>query len=459
MATDNVLNKPSEMSFAEFAEAMKPSGAVNRFPAIGAGDDVYSYSVYMNGPMTAALPEHSLEHTFKDVMLHALTEKLQLNPASARDNLKVAEVVAVRSAWMSAVLERSSETALSAQVVNDYELLTKGLTHPWIADELSKQRALLSKLQPALVRAGIPKDVIPKETSIGKVVAQDLNFTFQKTNDGEVVTHENRRLNAMPALGSEVMVSYYRGTGQVVNSLETLKVSPPFIDPVSEDLAIMFDDGKGLEQVLLFNSMASFGKFVKAHGMDTKLVQQAMDAREASPKVVSPLPKRDLVTQPYVDAESGCIAVDYKENGIVYSALFRSATEMASLANEFDLGAKAVALGQLLESGVHGKLPESEIVNRARIKGESSELDLRMDLKQMGHQDVSYSADGASYVGKVVAQSALHVAQHIGRGAVVIHDLRTLDKAAGVGDLLTVKFDKDRGQVTDMVKAEKDLGR
>ena len=64
MATDKSLKTPAEMSFAEFANAVKPSGAVNRFPSIGVGVDVYSYSVYMNGPLAAELPEHAREHAF-----------------------------------------------------------------------------------------------------------------------------------------------------------------------------------------------------------------------------------------------------------------------------------------------------------------------------------------------------------------------------------------------------------
>lgn len=453
-----MLNTPSEMSFAEFADAMKPSGAVNRFPAIGAGADVYSYSVYMNGPMTAALPEHALEHTYKDVMLHALTEKLQLDSASARDNLKVAEIVAVRGTWMSAVLERSSKTALLDQVVKDYELLTKGLTHPWIVGELNKQRALTAKLQPALAWAGVAKDVIPRETSVGRVVGQDSDFTFQKTKDGEVVTHENRRLNGTPMMGSEVLVSYYRGTGQVVNSLENMKVSPPFVDPVSNDLAVMLEDGKGVEQVILFNSVVGFGAFVAAHGLEGDLVRQAIDVREASPKAVAALVTRELVKPPYVDIASGCLAVDYREGGVVYSALFRNAAEMASLASEFDLGSKAVAMGKALEDGRRSNTAEPDV---AEWKSQASETELRAALKTNGFENYQPSKiDGRSYVGKIVAVSAFHVAQDVGRRVVVIHDTRSLDKAAALGDSLSVKFEGGRGRVTDMVKAAgKDVGR
>lgn len=451
------MNTPSEMTFAQFAEAMQPSGAVNRFPAIGTGPDVYSYSVYMNGPLTAAIPKHAMEHTYKDVMLHALTEKLNLNSASARDNLKVAELVALRGTWMSAVLERSSDKPLSADVVKDYELLSDGLTHPWIVGELDAQRALMSKLEPALLQVNLQKDILPKEMSIGKVLAQDQNFTFQKTNDGEVVTHENRRLNDIPAVGTEVMVSYYRGHGQVVNSLENLKVSPPFIDPLSDDLAVMLEDGKGFEQVVLFNSLAGFEKFVVLHNLDRNMVREAMDARDASPKELPVLPHRELVNPPYVDSASRCLAVDYKENSVVYTALFRSAQEMTLMAGEFGMDSIAIAEGKKLEDmGVSNTL-DSDI---SKLKIKKSEDALSTKLKAGGYENFKASGiEGQTYVGKVVDVSPYHVAQDVGRRVIVIHDARVLDKLPAVGDSMAVKFSNGRGRVTDMVKSSQDLGR
>lgn len=452
---------PAEMSFPEFAEAMKPSGAVNRFPAIGVGLDVYSYSVYMNGPMTKLLPEHVLEHSFKDVMVTALTEKLGLNPNVARDNLKVAEIVALRSTWMSAVLESSTGLAPSSEVISDYEKLTDGLSHPWIMGELDKQKALGSKLAPSMAKAGVVKDVVPRETSVGQVVAQDFDFTFQQTSEGEIVTHENRRLAEMPAVGADVTVSYYRGTGQVVNSLDRLKVSPPFIDAARDDLAIFVNEGSGSAQVVLFNSMASFNKFVKAHGMDQDLVRLAMDAREASPKVALPAPKRELLTRPYIDEKSGCLAVDYKEKGMTFTALFRNAQEMSALAGEFDLGAKAVAFSRTLEVGAG--LGSSVFGDAAsqRVNDANAIHDLKVQVSGLGrgYSVLNESGDGVSYIGKVIAGNSTHVAQSCGRDGVVIHDLRKLDKVVGVGDNMTVKFEGGRGRVTNTERSGVNLGR
>ncbi|HJV75089.1 MAG TPA: hypothetical protein VJ654_12765 [Noviherbaspirillum sp.] len=446
-----------EMSFAEFAESVKPSGAVNRFPSIGAGKDVFSYSVYMNGPLLNALPERLREHEFKDVMVHALTEKLQLNPESFRDNLKVAELVAVRSTWMSAVLENSRDISngMSQQVMDDYELLTNGLSHPWIKQELAKQQALTAKLQPTLDRAGLQLgtnviDGAPDEISVGKVVLQNTDFTVQKTNEGRVVTHENRRLKELPSVGSEVSVSYYRGSGQVVDSLENVKVSQPFVEPQSGDLAVMLKDGRGKEQVILFNSVGSIDKFVKAHGMDQGIVRAAMDLRQAQPKPLAPLTSKEKVSDIYIDGESGCLSLDYKEKGVTYSAMFTSAKAMESLAKEFSLTPQDIAMGKQLEARYGG-------LSTSLVK--DSEASLRKDLQRLGFTEIQTAGGDRAYVGKVVADGPAHVAQDIGRKVAVIHDLRNLDKVAVVGDTLTVKYENDRGRVINMVRDSQGLGR
>lgn len=451
--------KPAEMTFSEFADAMKPSGAVNRFPAIGVGDDVYSYSVYMNGPMTRALPDHVLESTYKDVMLHALTEKLALNPASARDNLKVAEIVSVRSAWMSAVLESSTEIKPSPEIVHDYELLTKGLSHPWIVEQLNVQRALLSKLQPALAMAGVGKDVLPKNVSVGKVVAQDSNFTFQKTSDGEVVTHENRRLGAVPALNSDVSVLYYRGVGQVVSSLDKLVVSKPFIDAESKDLAVTVQDGVGIDQVVLFNSVTSFGNFIKAHGLSPDLMVEAMDVRKAWPKSPMVVASRELTKFPYIDDKSGCLAIGYKESNRDYTALFKSIDDMSSLAKEFNLGTKAIALAELVMSGLNANVSHEAFVQSMADRIEESEREIFIKTDALGYSNLSDPVKGMTYSGKIIAESSMHVAHHVGRGAIVIYDLRTLDKVPAIDDVVSIKFNGDRGVVNNLGKSSVGVGR
>ena len=89
-----------------------------------------------------------------------------------------------------------------------------------------------------------------------------------------------------------------------------------------------------------------------------------------------------------------------------------------------------------------------------------SELDMRAELKDQGFAFPEKSgAQDRHYMGPVVAVTAMHVAQDIGRRQIVVHDIRSLDKAPDVGDRLNIQFKGGRGVVTDMVKAGKDLGR
>jgi hypothetical protein len=281
------LKKPFEMSFADFATNAVPSGAVNRLPAVGGEKDVYTYSVYMNGPLADQLSVDAREHEYKDVMLHALTEKVGLDSDSFRDNLKVAEIVATRSAWMSAVLDASLDRSfsLSPCVMADYELLVKGLSHPWIQEQLNEQLALSASLQPVLRGAskvlGVEvKDLAPDSVSNGTIVSQNSGFSVQALTDGEVVTHENRRLQVVPEVGLNVTVAYYRGGGQVLNA-KGLKVSTPHIDPQSGDLAVYVGDGAPVKQLVLFNGMAAYAQFVKAQDLDAGLVPIALELMDA----------------------------------------------------------------------------------------------------------------------------------------------------------------------------------
>lgn len=456
------MSKLFEMAFSDFANAVKPSGAVNRFPSIGAGMDVLSYSVYLNGPLAEQLPADVQEHQFKDVMLHALTDKLGLNSESFRDNLKVAEMVTTRNAWMMAVLDASLDqsVSLSDEVKNDYELLTNGMTHPWILDKLELQKMLSLGLQPALDSAGIAvgaavKDRAPGEITVGKVVSQNTDFTVQATVDGEVVTHENRRLGAVPALGQNVTVAYYRGGGQVFESHENLRVSDPFIDTKSGDLAVsLFDEAGHTKQIILFNGLSAFTKFVDAQGLSQVMVGKALDVRDATPKpvIVKPLPKRELVSDVYIDDESGCLAVDYKEKGGEFSVLFENSSAMSAYANDFGLNAENLSFAKFLER------ESGFIISKDSDK---SVDDLATKLRLQG-MEISPMEKNRVYTGRIVADSSLHIAQDIGRGVVVIHDKRDLDKMASTGDKLSVKYEnyEGRGQVTDMVKNQgKDVGR
>ena len=452
----------AEMTFTDFANVMRPSGAVNRVTLPGTDTDLISYSAYMNGPLAKDLPKEAQEYQYKDVMVNALTEKLGLDPSSFRDNLKIAEIVATRGAWMAAVCESAKDWSLplTPEVMDDYNLLANSMTameHPWIVAEVEKQVALSMGLTPVLMAAsqamgGVSvRDRAPGEVATGRVVSQNLDFTVQQTKSGEVVTHENRRLLALPPLGEDTSVTYYRGNGQVVASLENMKVSAPFIDEASMDIAVMVNDGKDKEQKILFNSMSGFREFVRAHSLDHTLIPIAMAVREALPKmdVIEVLPVRELVGAPYIEEESRCLAIDYKENGMKHSALFGSLQAMQGCAKEYGLSANLLAHAAKLESGrgvTVGDLAESK-------------AELGLKLRQLGVNSASGAVDGKTYAGKIIAETNLHVAQDIGRGEVVVHDLRDLDKVVSKGERMTAKYQNGRGQVAEVERDGAGLSR
>lgn len=456
------MKKPYEMAFAEFAESVKPSGAVNRSLATAGGSDVFSYSVYMNGPLAAELPIDAQDFQFKDVMVYAMTEKLGLNSTSFRDNLKAAELVAIRSAWTSSVLERESGgkiVPLEEHVNEDFEILAQGMVHPWILSEIAKQKVVSLGLQPALDSAGravggVVLDRAPDVISTGKVVSSNSDFTVQATTAGEVVTHENRRLGAVPVVGQTVTVAYYRGNGQVFENLENLKVSAPFIDKATGDIAVSLNDDLGVaKQVVLFSGIVPFAKFVEAQGLDASMVGQAIDAREATPKIVpmKNLPKRELVGEVYVDDKSGCLAQTYQENGQEHTVLFASSNAMASYAKDFGFNDYDLAIAEQLEWDE--RLPMDK-------DGRDSLDSLRAKLDAVGVKEVFIDHSmSRRYEGKIVESSDLHIMQRLSPSTAVIHDKRDLDKAPSVGDRMTVSYENGRGRVADVVKVNEALGR
>lgn len=288
------MQQPYEMRFADFAAQAQLSGAVNRVPDQSTDSVRTSFSVYFNGPVADVLPVGEAEQEYEEERTATVTARLGLDVASPRDKLKTAELIALRSAWMSSVMDAPSSSvqggfALSPEVLADYESLIDGFGHPWIEAQVLQQQAMAGNLPQVLTAAGESvgrsvTDQIPDELSQGVVVAQSQDFTLQATQNG-VVTHENRRLSAVPAVGADVTVLYYKGGGQVIDNGQQLAVSSPFIEPRSGDLAIGVVDGHDKSQkVLLFNGVASFAQFVALQGLNRQLVEQALDVRAASPK-------------------------------------------------------------------------------------------------------------------------------------------------------------------------------
>lgn len=453
-----------DMGFAEFAEAMRPSGGINRYTLPGTEIDVHSYSVYMNGPLAEQLPANVREHEFREVMVNALTEKLGLDPDSFRDPMKVAEIVALRAAYLAAMAEvmRDMNAIVPDHVMEDCLILADkagAMTHPWVAAQIEQQMAMAMGLGPVLAQASEVvgrevKDRAPCEVGTGRVLSQNLDFTVQQTTDGEVVTHENRRLGKVPAVGERVTVSYYRGSGQVVESLDNMRVSEPFVDTKSLDLAVRVVDGKGCEQVVLFNSMLGFNEFVQVHGLDTNMVSQAMDVRKATPKPAKQLPVRAVQGKPYIEQATGCIAVDFVEDDVQHAAMFGSVEAMEGCAKEFGISAAMLAEARQLEA--------SGPAVSARALGEAK-LALGDRLYNLGYTGCAVAAkvvEGqTTFAGKVVAEAGVFAAQDAGRGRIVVHDKRDLDKVVREGESMTVKYEKGRGRVLELERAGQGMER
>lgn len=445
------------MTFGEFAESVKPSGAVNRMPQLGNGQEVLTYLVYMNGPAAQELSADAQEHQYRDVMLHALTEKLGLNPEAFRDNLKVAELVATRSAWMMAVLDASLQRApdgatyvLPQEVVRDYETITEGLTHPWIQEQIRAQRALSQNLEQSLRAAetamgGTVKDRVPDEVSTGTIVSQSPDFTVQEIGSGEVVAHENRRLAAVPAIGENVTVAYYRGSGQVFENSQNLHVSVPYVDDKSGDLAVkLVDSEQNVQQVVLFNGVASLAKFVEEQGLDPKLVEQGIEARTANPKriVAPPKPERTPASEMYLDEKSECLAFDYIENGGKHTVLFGSVRALEQHAHEFKIDTKRIEQARDLEA--------AQNISRGDPAGAEWSMAEAQQAAKRDYETVTVAnKDKGRYMGPVVMETQYHVVQDVGRQAAVIHDKRDLERMPTVGQRLVVNYEQGRGQVQD----------
>ncbi len=383
-------DKASWPSFSEFAENVKVSGAVNRVHA-GFSGDMKSYSVYLDGAMAEKLPASVREQEFRDVTLEALTEKLGLKAESFRDVLRVGELVAVRQAWMQGTVEAMQDTqryALSEKdrenINEDYGQLLNGMDHPWLQDQLLDQQGLsrnlgqwLQEVEPQHGKAITAR--VPDEVTRGHIVSQNAEFTLQSMASGEMVTHENRRLSQLPEVGKDVTVTYYRGSGQVFENDRNLSVGAPYVDAKTQDLAVQISDKAGeLKQVVLFKGVAAFSKFVEEQGLSASLMEQAIEARVASPKVATQPARleRQTLTGIYVDPQTQGFALDYKEGDVRNSVVFGSAKTMEAQAKAYGIEPAQVAQAYALESAQkeRGVKPTLE-ANQVEARGPSATMD------------------------------------------------------------------------------------
>ncbi|HEX7648061.1 MAG TPA: hypothetical protein VF450_11695 [Noviherbaspirillum sp.] len=452
-----VAAKFHELGFAEFAELAKPSAAVVRLPGIG-GDDVLIYEVFLNGKAAKALGPALENQRFQGELLHGVVEKLGLDVTSFRDTIKTAELMAVRHAWQQAVhagvqLAKSQNAAqqeVGQKVLDDWQLVMD-FKHPVMQMVLKDHAISMSQLEPALKTAslvlGVPVvDKAPQEVNRGTIVSQNGFFTVMDTGQGEIVTHANKQLQSLPRVNDDVTIAYYRGQGQVFANRE-VEITSPYLHEEHADLAITVTDKEhGRKQVLLFNGISPFMHFANANGLGRAEIEQAIDLLAERSEKQNQREAREPMLPVGVDPKSGALSLRYKEKGVVYTALFLTEEELLARAADFDLdrnnpNLKPKNVAPLARPGVDAM--------REAVK--ESEAQIRNTLAA-NHPNLSNVAppdksNPGPISGPVVASTAWHVAQDIGRGRAKIHVKTDLDKVPAVGDRMSVTYRDGRGSV------------
>jgi hypothetical protein len=172
--------KPYDMTFTEFAEAIRPGGGVMLAnPLKRLSDDpewltsVWNsadnratyYVVWLNASLKNELPPDAREYRFDDLSLHSFTKKLGLDPNSQDDNGKAAKLLAIRNAWITAIQHHYGQSAtgipqytLTNIATHEYLLLTSGLFHPWMQEKV--RRHIEEQDQKSLERADKTKFLV-----------------------------------------------------------------------------------------------------------------------------------------------------------------------------------------------------------------------------------------------------------------------------------------------------------
>lgn len=288
---------------------------------------------------------------------------------------------------------------LSEDVTHDYELLTHGLTHPLLLEQVAMQRAVSQQVEPAIqIAANNVKNSLteraPDVVNKGQVVSQTSEYTVQLVDAAKnvVVAHDNKKLGGIPPLGADVVISYYRGQGQVFPNSKELNFSGPFVEPKSGSLAMLVSNKENThEQVVLFNNPMEFENFVGAQGLSYGLVKEAVELKVA--------------------AQSKSIS-NVTQGSRNPNVVERLSAEVLNAGKKFGIQMDSVKVSQLLEGG---RTPD-------------------------GH-----------YIGKVVGidERLGLVYQSLGQGKGTVHRLDTLSKPPVIGEVAEITVKNGRGVVAD----------
>lgn len=159
--------KPYEMSFAEFAEAIRPSWGISVASPFkptathsewltsiwDSAEKRCTYSTFWsNDALKNELPLEAQKYQFDDLSLFPITARLGLDPESDEDNSKAADVLALRNAWITSIQHHYGQSAtdtsrwtLTKEALAEYVLLTSGLIHPWIQEKIRQHKAEQSR--------------------------------------------------------------------------------------------------------------------------------------------------------------------------------------------------------------------------------------------------------------------------------------------------------------------------
>lgn len=444
-----------EVPFRDFVEAIKPMGSANRLPAIGKSEDVLIYQVHFNGHGARYLPAGTNEYQYGDMAVHKLTESLGLDSKNFRDNVRVAEILAVRSAWISAVLSASADRnkTLSADVISDYEQLTSS-GHAWLQEQVNLQRqqnaGLALALRGAEERMGGPvvDKGVPETVNRGQVVSQNEEFTVQDVGQGMVVAHVNDRLPVKPAVGDIVTIAYYRGQGQVLGKVNVAEIVGPYLDDEMQDLALRIKDAANRDHLILFPGVAGFKQFVETEGLDPSLIETAVEVYSAKRVRQPAVPQRRAASGLYIDEKSGALALDYLEDGVPYTKLFSSARDVQERGAEYGLKGDGIKHAEELEQTVraHGQGFATNI--NASYEAAREEALKRFDKIELAR------GNGGRYAGAIIAQTQFHIVQDNGRGEGIIHNKLNLDKVPAIEARVTVLYNEGRGRVAERGKGK-----
>lgn len=471
MAADASLEQGATVQvpgFEDFVASVRPVASSNRLPQIPGVGDVVTYQVFLNGAAASKIPAEYQDQRFDDAALHPLTERLGLDSLSFRDNAKVAELVALRSAWMNTVIRALPQrgidpvgVVLPDEVAAEYSQLASGFDHPWIKAQLDAHRLRQHRIAPVLADAAIAHgapvtDRAPETVSAGVILATNEAFTVQATGKGDVVTHDNAQLSRVPAKGDVVTISYYRGQGQVFANTKDLTFSEPYLDDKYNDLAIMVSNAQtGKSEVLLFQGVSAFAHFANAQGLETAVVEKALDVARLKMEKAKEKPVRIPQLPMHLDEATGAIALNFVEHGAVYTALFDSARKVQDLAEQYGIDPKDTRTfdhAKMIETVAAAAPTRQEAL--IAVSRKTAEAMLEVDFA--GQFDVLKDADTdkGRYAGRVIGDTRLHVIQDHGRGTAMLHLKTELDRIPNVGTNHQIIYQGGRGQVTTKTQSQ-----